>query len=77
MKYNRAKVETQAYQKTTHELKLEADTAKQMGTSEGYQSAIFNLLFLMNQRITKFMENKKFDEDLFRTYFSKIYKSLV
>ena len=34
-------------------------------------------MFLMNTRITKYMENKRFDEDLFQTYFSKIYKSLV
>ena len=77
MKYNNAKAESASYSKTTKELWKEADTAKQLGTSEGYQSALFNLLFLMQSRVTSFMSNKKFDEDLFRTYFSKIYKSLV
>ena len=36
MKYNNAKAESASYSKTTKELWKEADTAKQLGTSEGY-----------------------------------------
>ena len=57
---------THIYQpeKTRDTLSKAAETAKELG-AEGYQSALFNLMFLLQMRITKFMQNEKFDEELF------------
>jgi hypothetical protein len=55
----------------------ETEAAKHLGKTGGYQTAIFNLLFLLQMRVNKFMTNEKFDDDLFRTYFVRIYKNIV
>jgi hypothetical protein len=45
--------------------------------SGGYQNAIFNMLFLLQTRIIKMMRGELMDEELFRSYFVKLYRKMV
>lgn len=44
--------------------------------SKGYATCIFNMLFLLQMKVTKQLTNEQMDEQLFRGYFKKLYKSL-
>ena len=44
--------------------------------ANGYTTGVFNMLFLLQNKIVKNEKNEYFDENLFRSYFKKLYKSL-
>jgi hypothetical protein len=51
MKYRNAKSEAFSNGKTQEQIMKETETAKHLGKTGGYQSAIFNLLFLLQMRV--------------------------
>ena len=52
-------------------------TSEHQISSQGYTIGVFNLLFLFQTKITKQLTGQVLmDEDLFRNYFVKLYKSL-
>jgi hypothetical protein len=55
------------------ELKAESDLA----TGQGYYSGVYNMLFLLQARICKQLRGINMDEDLFQSYFVKVYKSIA
>jgi len=42
----------------------------------GYTKTLYNLLFLLQMKITKTTRNEVFDEEQFRKYFRKLYLKL-
>ena len=45
--------------------------------SGGYQSVVFNMLFLVSTRVGKMLRGEAMDEELFRGYFVKLYRKIV
>ena len=45
--------------------------------SGGYQTAVFNMLFLVSTHIAKSLAGEIMDEELFRRYFVKLYRKIV
>ena len=39
-------------------------------------TAIFNMVFLLQKRVAKFMRGEAMDEELFRTYFIRLFRSI-
>ena len=54
----------------------ESEAAQEMA-SKGYASCIFNMLFLLQMKITKQLSDEQMDEHIFRSYFKKLYKSMT
>ena len=45
-------------------------------TGDGYMTAIFNMLFLLQTRITKTMKGELMDDEIFRQYFIRLFRSI-
>ena len=51
------------------------DTEQQLN-GDGYMTAIFNMIFLLQKRVAKFMRGEAMDEELFRTYFIRLFRGI-
>ena len=40
---------------------------------DGYMTAIYNMIFLLQTRVTRLIRGEAMDEDLFRTYFIRLF----
>ena len=43
---------------------------------DGYMTAIYNMIFLLQTRIAKQMKGETMDEEIFRTYFIRLFKGI-
>ena len=43
---------------------------------DGYMTAIFNMIFLLQKRIAKLMRGEAMDEEIFRTYFIRLFRGI-
>ena len=43
---------------------------------DGYMTAIYNMIFLLQTRISKTIRGDIMDEELFRTYFIRLFKGI-
>ena len=43
---------------------------------DGYMTAIYNMIFLLQTRLTKFIRGEVMDEELFRTYFVRLFAGI-
>ena len=43
---------------------------------DGYMTAIYNMLFLLQTRVTKSITGEQMDDELFRSYFIRLFRSV-
>ena len=43
---------------------------------DGYMTAIFNMIFLLQKRLAKHMRGEAMDEEIFRTYFIRLFRGI-
>lgn len=77
MHYGTPKQEILSFQEKTLGNIQEENKAKSELSSEGYQTCIFNLLFLVSTKVSKILRGEVLDEELFRSYFIKLYRKIV
>ena len=53
----------------------EVNSAKNLN-GDGYMTAIYNMMFLLQTRITKMLKGELMDEEIFRQYFIRLYRGI-
>ena len=51
-------------------------TSESQLNGDGYMTAIYNMIFLLQTRISKTIRGEIMDEELFRTYFIRLFKGI-
>ena len=44
--------------------------------ADGYMTAVYNMIFLLQMRITKQIRGEAMDEEIFRAYFKKLFRGI-
>ena len=53
----------------------EVSSAKELN-GDGYMTAVYNMLFLLQTRITKMLKGELMDDELFRQYFIRLFRGI-
>ena len=53
----------------------EKSSAQQMN-GDGYMTAIYNMMFLLQTRITKMLKGELMDDEIFRQYFIRLFRGI-
>jgi hypothetical protein len=67
---------TGCQEKNLHEIKEENISEANL-SSGGYQTVLFNMMWLVSTRVVKMLRDEPMDEELFRNYFVRIYRKIV
>ena len=57
------------------EVQAEVESAAQLN-GDGYMTAIYNMLFLVQTKLVKMMKGESMDEEIFRQYFIRLFRGI-